>query len=212
MCAGLMIYGLGNALGVLAGSAGTNAWGTLNIGLSNLSGISYGTASFLISLIIIVIDLIGRGKIGFGTILNIMIISVFSDGWIRLLRLFLSPGGAVTGILYSLLGQIIIAFASVIYMSPALGAGPRDTLMVLIGKKLPRAPIGAVKFGIEVLALTVGILMGAPFGAGTVLAMALQASFFQLACKICRFEPRSVNNEDVFDTVRRIRAARRADT
>ncbi|MBP5744560.1 MAG: hypothetical protein J6W44_06610 [Oscillospiraceae bacterium] len=205
MCLGLVVYGLGNAFGVLAGSAGTNAWGTLNIGVSKFFGFSYGTASLVIGLAIIVIDLIGRGKIGFGSILNIFIISVISDTWIRLIRVLPPPGNMAAGVGYSLIAQVIIAFATVLYMSPALGAGPRDTLMILIGKKLPKVPIGAVKFGIEVFALLAGVLLGAPFGLGTVLAMALQASIFQLACRICRFEPRSVKHEDVLDTIRRFR-------
>ena len=207
MCLGLVVYGLGNAFGVLAGSAGTNAWGTLNIGVSKLFSFSYGTASLVIGLAIIVIDLIGRGKIGFGSILNIFIISVISDAWIRLIRFLPPPGNMLAGVRYSLIAQIIIAFATVLYMSPALGAGPRDTLMILVGKKLPNIPIGIVKFGIEVFALAAGVLLGAPFGVGTVLAMALQASFFQFACRVCRFEPRSVNHEDVLDTIRRIRGS-----
>ncbi len=207
MCLGLVVYGLGNAFGVLADSAGTNAWGTLNIGVSKLFSFSYGTASLVIGLAIIVIDLIGRGKIGFGSILNIFIISVISDTWIRLIRFLPPPGNMLAGVCYSLIAQIIIAFATVLYMSPALGAGPRDTLMILVGKKLPNIPIGIVKFGIEVFALAAGVLLGAPFGLGTVLAMALQASFFQFACRVCRFEPRSVNHEDVLDTIRRIRSS-----
>ncbi len=207
MCLGLVVYGLGNAFGVLAGSAGTNAWGTLNIGVSKLFSFSYGTASLVIGLAIIVIDLIGRGKIGFGSILNIFIISVISDTCIRLIRFLPPPGNMLAGVGYSLIAQVIIAFATVLYMSPALGAGPRDTLMILVGKKLPTIPIGIVKFGIEVFALAAGVLLGAPFGVGTVLAMALQASFFQFACRVCRFEPRSVNHEDVLDTIRRIRSS-----
>lgn len=207
MCLGLVVYGLGNAFGVLAGSAGTNAWGTLNIGVSKLLGFSYGTASLVIGLAIIVIDLIGRGKIGFGSILNIFIISVISDTWIRLIRFLPPPGNMLAGVGYSLIAQVIIAFATVLYMSPALGAGPRDTLMILVGKKLPNIPIGVVKFGIEVFALAAGVLLGAPFGFGTVLSMALQASFFQFACRICRFEPRRVKHEDVLDTIRRIRGS-----
>ena len=207
MCLGLVVYGLGNAFGVLAGSAGTNAWGTLNIGVSKLLGFSYGTASLVIGLAIIVIDLIGRGKIGFGSILNIFIISVISDTWIRLIRFLPPPGNMLAGVGYSLIAQVIIAFATVLYMSPALGAGPRDTLMILVGKKLPNIPIGVVKFGIEVFALAAGVLLGAPFGLGTVLSMALQASFFQFACRICRFEPRRVKHEDVLDTIRRIRGS-----
>ena len=203
--AGLALYGLGNAFGVLAGSAGTNAWNTLSIGVSDRLGISFGTASFVISLAIILIDLIGKGKIGFGTILNVFIISVFSDLWIRVLAVLPAPSGMITGTLYTLLGQMISSVSTVIYMRPALGCGPRDTLMVLVGNRFPRAPIGAVKFAIEVVALLVGVLLGAPFGLGTVLVMALQASLFQLCCRLFRFEPRSLVHEDVLDTLRRLR-------
>ena len=89
-------------------------------------------------------------------------------------------------------------------MTAGLGCGPRDTLMIIIGRKMPKAPIGTVKFCLEAAALLVGILMGAPFGLGTVLVMVLQASIFQLACKITRYEPRAVTHEDLVDTWRRI--------
>ncbi len=201
---GLAFYGLGNACGVLAGSAGTNAWNTLTIGLTDIFGFSFGVGSFIVSLAIILIDILGKGKIGFGTILNIFIISIFSDLWIKVLQMLPASDSVIVGVLYTLIGQIIICFSTVVYMKPELGCGPRDTLMVIIGRKFPKAPIGAVKFGIEVLVLVVGILMGAPFGIGTVLVMALQASIFQLVCRICRFEPRSLEHEDVFDTLRQI--------
>ena len=202
---GLALYGLGNACGVLAGSAGTNAWNTLTIGVTDMFRLSFGTASFLISLIVIGIDLIGKGRIGFGTVLNIFIISIFSDLWIALLRLLPSTDSTAVGVVYTLLGQFILSFATVLYMSPALGCGPRDTLMVILGKKLPKIPIGAVKFGIECIVLCVGVLMGAPFGIGTVLVMALQAGIFQLVCRLCRFEPRALEHEDLLTTLKRMR-------
>ena len=39
---GLMLYALGNFFGVLAGSAGTNGWNTMALGLSNVTGIRNG--------------------------------------------------------------------------------------------------------------------------------------------------------------------------
>ena len=108
------------------------------------------------------------------------------------------------GIFCTLLGQLVLSFATILYMSPALGCGPRDTLMVILGKKLPKLPIGAVKFGIEALVLVIGILLGAPFGVGTVLVMALQAGIFQFVCRLCRFEPRSLSHESILDTIRRV--------
>ena len=110
---------------------------------------------------------------------------------------------AVGGAVLSLVGQTVISFATVVYMLPALGAGPRDTLLVIIGKMLPRLPIGAVKFGIEMAVLLIGVVLGAPLGLGTVLVLVLQASIFQFVCRLCRFEPRSVVQENVFDTVKK---------
>ena len=46
--------------------------------------------------------------------------------------------------------------------------------------------------------------MGAPLGLGTILVLVLQASIFQLACKVTRYEPRKVNHESVVDTCRRM--------
>jgi len=79
-----------------------------------------------------------------------------------------------------------------------------DTLMVLLGRKLPRFPIGAVRFCLECCVLVVALLLGAPFGLGTVAVMLLQATIFQFACKVTRYEPRDVKHEDVLDTWRRI--------
>lgn len=201
---GLALFGLGNLFGVLAGSAGTNAWNTLALGISDQTGISFGTATFAVSLIIILIDLFGKGKLGFGTVLNVILISAFSDLFLNWFRFIPAASGAWAGVAYTLLGQTILSFATIVYMSPGLGCGPRDTLMILIGQKVPRAPIGAVKFGIEIAALFTGFLLGAPVGVGTLLVMALQAGIFQFACKVTRYEPRQVRHEDVTDTLKRV--------
>ena len=103
---GLIFYGLGNACGVMAGSVGTNAWNTLSIGLADSLGWSFGAANFCISLIVIVAVIIGKGKIGIGTILNIVVISLFSELWIGLLRLLPASDSRILGVGYSLLIEL----------------------------------------------------------------------------------------------------------
>jgi len=200
----LALFALANFFGVKAGVAGTNAWNTLSLGISEMFGLSFGSSTFIISAIIILIDLLGKGKLGIGSILNALLVPVFSDMYLSLLHFMPEASGAVLGAVYTLLGQVILSFATILYMSPSLGCGPRDTLMIIIGKKMPKAPIGTVKFCLEIAVLLVGFLMGAPFGIGTVLVMLLQASIFQFACKVTRYEPRDVKHEDVLDTWRRI--------
>ena len=203
--AGLALYALGSYWGVIAGSAGTNGWNTMALGMSNITGISFGTSVFAIGIALLVIDFLGKGKLGLGTVLNVTLIPAISDFFLRTLTFIPDPPNLAVGVIYSLLGQLIIAFATVVYMSPGLGAGPRDTLMVITGRIYPRIPIGTYKFILEMIALGAGVLMGAAFGLGTVLSIALQASFFQFACWVCRFEPRQVVNEDLADTWKRIR-------
>ena len=202
--AGLVLYALGNFFGVLAGSAGTNGWSTMALGITNVTGMSFGTSVFAISVGILIIDFIGKGKLGVGTFLNAFLIAWLSDVFLKTLTFIPEPPNVAVGVIYTLLGQMIIAFATVVYMKTALGAGPRDTLMVIVSKKLPKVPVGAVKFGLEMIALLIGVVLGAPFGIGTVLVVARQASFFQFACFVTKFVPRDVVNEDLADTWKRI--------
>lgn len=201
---GLMLFGLGNVFSVASGAAGTNAWNTLALGISGHTGLGFGTATFCISLVLVLIGLLGKGKLGLGSLLNLTLIPVFSDLFLQLFSFIPTAPNAAVGALYTLLGQTVLSFATILYMTPGLGCGPRDTLMVLIGRKFPKLPIGGAKFAIELCALLAGVLLQAPFGIGTVLVMTLQASIFQLACRVTRYEPRNIRHEDVLETLQRM--------
>ena len=58
------------------------------------------------------------------------------------------------------------------------------------------------------MVLIVGVLLGAPFGLGTVLVIVLQASIFQLACRVTNIEPRNIVHEDFAATFRRVGKAK----
>ena len=201
--AGLFCYGFGNVFSVKAGDVGTNAWNTLAMGISETAGVTFGTATMLISCVIILIDIVGRGKLGFGSLLNFIFIPVFSDLCMKWFAFVPDAPNMVWGMVYTLCTQLWLSFALVLYMKPALGCGPRDTLMVILGRKMPKVPIGAVKFILEAAALAAGTLLGAPFGLGSVLVLVLQASMFQFACWVCRYEPRAVEHENFMDTIKR---------
>ena len=205
---GLLLCALSTYFGAKSGAAGTNGWNTLALGISAMTGLTMGRSALLVSLVIITIDIIFKGKFGFGTLLNIFVIAYFTDIFLAVLTFIPDPPNVFVGTVYSFLCMIFMAFGMIVYMSPGLGAGPRDTLMVILGNRFPKAPIGVVRFAIEIAVMIIGVLMGASFGIGTVLSITLQASIFQLACKICRFEPRDIHHENIKDTIDRIRGAR----
>ena len=202
---GLALCSFSNVISVKAGVVGTNAWNTLALGISGASGISFGGASLLINGVVIAIDIIGRGKLGFGSVLNALLIPWFSDVFLVMFDFLPAAPNQVWGMAYTLFAQLWLSFAVIVYMKAALGCGPRDTLMVIIGKKMPRAPIGIAKLVLEMVVLIIGTVLGAPFGLGSVMVLLLQASMFQFACFVFRYEPRSVNHESFRDTIRYIR-------
>ena len=205
ICAlGLACFAIGNVFGIHAGSAGTNAWNTLALGISGQTSLSFGTVTLLISGLVVLIDIIFKGRIGFGTLMNAILISWFSDLFLSVFRFLPTAQNQLIGAALTIIGQTIISFSTILYMSAGLGCGPRDTLMVIIGNRFSKAPIGFIKFCMELIVMLIGVLLGAPFGLGTVLIMALQASIFQIACRVCRYDPRNHFHEDIFDTIRRI--------
>ena len=205
ICAlGLACFAIGNVFGIHAGSAGTNAWNTLALGISGQTSLSFGTVTLLISGLVVLIDIIFKGRIGFGTLMNAILISWFSDLFLSVFRFLPTAQNQLIGAALTIIGQTIISFSTILYMSAGLGCGPRDTLMVIIGNRFSKAPIGFIKFCMELIVMLIGVLLGAPFGLGTVLIMALQASIFQIACRVCRYDPRNHVHEDIFDTIQRI--------
>lgn len=202
---GLALCSLSMAIGIKAGEVGTNAWNTLAIGIGNAAGTTFGGASLMISSVIVIIDIVGRGRLGFGTLFNAFLIPYFADLFVVLLSVVPDAPNMIWGMVYTLFAQMLLSFALVVYMRPALGCGPRDTLMVIVGKMMPKAPIGIAKFVLEAAVLAVGTLLGAPFGLGSILILILQASMFQFACHVCKFEPRAVEHENFLDTIRRIK-------
>ena len=68
------------------------------------------------------------------------------------------------GLAMLLIGQIIICIGSYFYIGASLGCGPRDALMVALGKRLPSVPIGAIRGLLEGTVLIIGWLLGAKVG------------------------------------------------
>ncbi|MBQ9331538.1 MAG: hypothetical protein IJS11_01240, partial [Oscillospiraceae bacterium] len=80
--------------------------------------------------------------------------------------------------------------------------GPRDALLVGLGKRLPKVPIGLVEVGLWAVVVLVGWLLGGPVGIGTLVSVLGAGLVMQLVCRIVRFEPRDVRHRDVIEVLR----------
>lgn len=161
---GLWIYGIGVALMVHA-SIGIAPWDVLAQGLSLRIGLTFGQATVLVSLIVMLMWIPLRVKLGIGSVMNAVLIGVFADlalPWLPQLPNYLAQLGAF------LLGLIIVSYATGLYISTGLGKGPRDGFMVGLAGRLQR-PFWMVRTGVEVLVVSVGFLLGGQVREGTLI-------------------------------------------
>ncbi len=101
---------------------------------------------------------------GVGTLLNAVEIGIFVD---VVMRFVPEPPGLVARSALMLLGILITAIGSGLYIGAGLGPGPRDGLMMGLGLKGYK--ISRARTFIEVTVLILGWLLGGPVGVGTVL-------------------------------------------
>lgn len=197
---GLFLYALGLVLCIHA-DIGLAPWDAFGIGINKVTGISYGNVSIITGiLILIVLVLLFKEKIGFATILNTILIGIFADLIIGL-KIIPYMSSFFTGLLMLVTGQIVICYATYLYISVGLGSGPRDTLMVALGKKFSNTPIGIVRGAIEGTVLLIGWLLGAKVGMGTVIYVFGIGFILQTTFKLLKFDIKSVVHESIFDTV-----------
>ena len=195
---GLFIFSIGVYLTIQA-NIGLAPWDCLSMGVSYRVGMSYGIVHTIISIIIVLIDVLLKEKIGYGTILDALLVGKYVDlidHFITLPKIDSLP----LSIAMVIVGLLIMGYGQVFYMDAAQGCGPRDSLLVALGKRFPRTPIGVVQTGMVGVALLIGWLLGGPVGIGTVISVFGLGSALQLVCRLLRFEPRDVVHKNVLET------------
>lgn len=164
---GLFLFALGSFLTIQA-NIGLASWEAFSMGIANLTNQTYGNILIISGFVILIIDVLLKEKIGFGTILNTILIGTFVD-LIQGMDVIPQMNSFISGVLMLLLGQVSICVGSYFYIGASLGCGPRDALMVALGKRLPNVPIGIIRGLIEGTVLLIGWLLGAKVGIGTVI-------------------------------------------
>lgn len=197
---GLFLFALGSFLTIQA-NIGLASWEAFSMGIAYLTDQTYGNILIISGFVILVIDIALKEKIGFGTILNTILIGTFVD-LIQAVDLIPQMNNFFSGVLMLLLGQLSICIGSYFYIGASLGCGPRDALMVALGKRLPKVPIGIVRGVIEGTVLLIGWLLGAKVGIGTVISVFGISFILEVTFNILHFDVTNIEHESIVDTVR----------
>jgi uncharacterized membrane protein YczE len=161
---GLWLFGTGEAV-LVAADLGVSPWTVLAQGLSTRLPISIGAATFLVSVIVLLLWIPLRERPGLGTISNAIVIALSLQVMVLVLP---TPDHVVARLAMVLIGIALIGIGSGLYLTTNLGPGPRDGWMTGIHVRMGW-PISAVRLGIEATVLLIGWILGGTVGVGTVL-------------------------------------------
>jgi uncharacterized protein len=165
---GLWLFASGLALMVRA-SLGLSSWDVLHDGVAELSALSFGFAVVVVSGAVLVISAMLGIKPGPGTVANMLLIGLFTDALLATGTLQgLHTGGVLARGFALVTGVAAIAFGTALYIGAGLGAGPRDSLMLAVARRLGTTP-GTARTLLELSILIVGVLLGGDAGIGTLL-------------------------------------------
>ena len=169
----------------LESELGLSPWDVLHQGIAEHTPLSFGAANICVGLVIVTVAWALGAKIGVGTVANVVLVGGFIIALTAIPAVdHLSEHGLGLRIVLLVLAMPMFGIGSALYLGAWLGAGPRDSLMVVLGQRIGFR-LGIVRAGIEIAALGAGWTLGGTVGIGTLvfaagIGPALEGGFWLL--------------------------------
>jgi uncharacterized membrane protein YczE len=196
---GLFLFAVGIVM-TLNANLGVAPWDVFHQGLSRVTGITIGQANIVVGLLIIILDAVLGQDIGWGTILNMILIGTFID-ILMLNNLIPTFNNFFPSLIMLVLGIVVEGYGCWIYLLAQLGAGPRDGLMVILTKRTGKS-VRFNKSMAELGAVIVGYFLGGSLGLGTVIMAFLGGPIFQWVFKTVNFNVKDVEHRFIQDDIK----------
>ena len=195
MTVGLALFAFGIVMTIKA-NIGYAPWDVFHAGIAGKTGLSLGTISILVGVAVgIIVTVLGE-KVGLGTILNMVLVGIFIDVFFLLLPL---AENLIIGLTMLFAGLLAISVGTYLYIRTAFGAGPRDSLMVVMARKT-KLSAGVCRGVMELVVTIIGWFLGGMVGAGTVIIVISIGFFIQMTFKLFRFDVTAVKHETIIET------------
>jgi uncharacterized membrane protein YczE len=165
---GLFVFAVGIVC-LYEAKLGLSCWDVLNQGVARHTPLSFGEANIAVSVVVLTTAALLGARIGIGTVSNAVLVGAFVDqllriGWVT--DRAHDPLAARIGLL--VLGIVLMGIATALYVGAAFGAGPRDSLMLVLSLRT-HVRISVVRGILEAVPLVLGFALGGKVGVGTLI-------------------------------------------
>lgn len=193
LCASSTIFMLNSNLGL-------SPWDVFHQGISNVIGITIGQANIFSSIIVIIICIGLKQRIGIGTLLNIFMIGKFVD-IIDESNIIPVANSLLSGIIMMMIGMFVMGYGCYLYIGCELGCGTRDGVMVGLSSKLNKS-IKLIRGSIEILVLIIGFILGGKVGIGTLINAIFIGYCIQIVFRLKNFDAVNVRHKSIMEYMR----------
>lgn len=197
---GLLIYSFGVYLTIYA-NIGLAPWDCLGMGIAKHTPLNYGGSMVLIGVCAIIVQLILHERIGFATLFDALLTGNMAQ-FLTDISPYPENHSLWLGIAYMLFGFLFIALGMYVYMKAEQGCGPKDGLLIAIGKRLSKIPIGVVEILLWAVVTLLGWMLGGTVGIDTVISIFGAGAVMHLFYTAIHFEPRKLKHKSLTETVK----------
>ena len=157
-------------------------WGAFEQGLAARTGITFGRASQLVGLALILLAWALKQPPTVVTVMNMLLIGEFSD---RFLAVLPAAQGLPAQVAYVAAGLAVQSIGIAVYLTPGLGSGPRDGVMLGLSEAM-NTSIRFARVCIDLTVLVLALAMRGPIGPGTMTHALGAGPLIQFFLKCCR--------------------------
>lgn len=177
---GLILCGVGVSMFLYSGM-GVDPASVFELGIAKVCGISYGTSSALINVVILlIVFFIDKSYINISSLIAIFGIGYTAD-FVRKILSILIQGepNLILKLVLILIGLFIMSCGIATYIKAELGVGAIDLISEIISRK-SKVQYRVVRVIGDVAFVVIGFLLGGTVGVGTVVAAFLTGPTVQL--------------------------------
>ncbi|MBN2604958.1 MAG: hypothetical protein JXR62_03955 [Bacilli bacterium] len=164
---GFTFIGLGVNL-MKRANIGAGAWDTVSINLNeNLTGLTLGTCSLMISVTLMLIVIAYRKKLRFLFMsIPLILVALSIDFWDIIVFGDIAPNGFLMQLVWYVAGLVIIPFSLALVITSKFPAFVFDEFMLMVMDIFKTEKVVYARLGIELFGILLGIILGFIAGVG----------------------------------------------
>lgn len=152
------------------GQVGTDPFTAMNMGLSQMLGLPFGTFQVLMNLAILaVVFMVDSSQLGIGTVINMLAVGYLIEFFTWALSPLPLIGGLVGGAIHLVAGTLVFTLGVSLYMKTRMGVAPIDAIAPIAARRTP-LPFAACRVIQDVLVMGIALAVGGPVGVFTVVS------------------------------------------